>query len=111
MWANDYKEDYINAYKLSVRIKRTDKPKVLADISCQIYKFIPMSEKHREAKELWPVDKLNPTNPRFNLYPRKARKQQEREYKNYDPECECCQVTILHLYSNKIIEQNNIYII
>ena len=41
---NELPQEYVRNYKDSLRSKRTDEPKLKADIHCQLYNFKPMME-------------------------------------------------------------------
>ena len=88
---------YRNNYKECMKPKRSDEGYERSNISSQLYNFLAPSDREI-AKNKVVRKRLNPAEAKFKLHPRKMRKQKQKEYKEYNPDCECCQVNYILIH-------------
>ena len=79
---------YYETYCEAQKSKRTDAPKINADLHCQVYFLSVQPETTTEKMNM----RLDVKDDKFKLMSRKERSKRDKEAKTYDPECQCCQV-------------------
>ena len=67
---------------------KNNKTKPRADLHCQIY-FLSTAAENTE-KNL--KEKFDLSDKKYNLKTKVQRRERDNEWRNYDPDCTCCQV-------------------